>query len=154
MGSSAESSRLTGVEQLQWITEKTHVAWETLGVIQRMLIKAESEKDTLKLTCLIDKVHRIRASLTGVEERTDALRESISSGRTTEAIENFLILRTYIDRIFSLRVEAENCIGSFDVVFGETGTTMRINDTLPSEYSNEDNLVIHVDPPEHASGFF
>ncbi len=149
-----EDSSLSGAQQLEQVESKTLECREIIVSLQRNLDRALKERDTLKSTCLDDKLTQARASMMGIEERTVALRGDIRAGRSKEANQNFSILKIYIARIFELKAEAENCLGEFDVSFGNTATTVTGGETLPSDVFSSYTPEVVVDPPEHASGFF
>ena len=159
---------LSGPEKLAWVEKMLPVTRQVYAYISTMLNNAEKEKDTLKITCLDDKLNQVRVSLTGVEDRTASLRAALSSGRTIEVDQNFSILKIYVDRILALRSEAETCLGEADVVLGNTTTKTTVDDKITpadpstgeipklegSSSSPGEVPEVEVDPPEHASGFF
>jgi hypothetical protein len=159
---------LSGPEKLAWVERMLPVTRQVYTAIRAMLSQAEEERDTLKITCLDDKLNQVRVSLTGVEDRTASLRAALSSGRTVEVDQNFSILKIYVARILGLRSEAETCLGEADVVLGNTSTATSVDDKITTADPSTGDVPqleggassaggipeIEVDPPEHASGFF
>ncbi|MCP4677049.1 MAG: hypothetical protein GY854_16350, partial [Deltaproteobacteria bacterium] len=83
---------MSGQQQLEWIRTKTEEAKRIGFRVQNMLDQARKEKDTLKITCLNDKLTQIRVNLKGVEERTQALQIAVQSQDTSTANQQFSIL--------------------------------------------------------------
>jgi hypothetical protein len=146
---------LSGAQMIAWVDEQMGVARGIYRRVQNMLDRARKEKDTLKITCLDDKLTQIHVNLQGIEERKSALEVAVKGGDTSTANQQFTILKIYVSRIQGLMAEAENCIGDSDVVIGETETIVTIDDDItvvdPSETPEID---IAVDQPPHASGFY
>jgi hypothetical protein len=148
---------LTATEKIRWVEGKTEEARRISHVVQNMLDRARKDKDTLKITCLNDKLTQIHVNLRGVEERTQAMRTAVDSGDTTTANQQFAILRIYISRIEGLKAEADNCLGEVDVVLGETDTVITVDDDITPEDPSADVPIVDdigIDQPPHASGFF
>ena len=149
-------SKLSPQEQLSWIKEQTASAQSILHHIKEKLEKARKDKDTLKLTCLDDKLTQLNVTLRGVEERTKSLEVSIQTGNTTAADQNFAILKIYIDRIYKLNAEGENCLGESDVVLGKTSTTTEVDANIsiydPDDPSEDIPVDVGTSPPSELSG--
>ena len=86
---------LSSAEKIRWVENKTEEARRISQVVQNMLDRARKDKDTLKITCLNDKLTQIHVNLRGVEERTQAMRAAVESSDTTTANQQFAILRIY-----------------------------------------------------------
>jgi hypothetical protein len=148
-------SEMSGQQQVAWAGEQASAAKGIGRRIQSMLDRARKEKDTLKITCLDDKLTQVNVNLRGVEERASALKVSVQGGDKATANQQFTILKIYFSRIRGLMAEAESCVGDVDVVLGEAETTVTVDDnitqedptTLPGEQ-------VGVDQPPHASGYF
>ena len=146
---------LSGAQMIAWVDEQMGVARGIYRRVQNMLDRARKEKDTLKITCLDDKLTQIHVNLQGIEERKSALEVAVKGGDTSTANQQFTILKIYVSRIQGLMAEAENCIGDSDVVIGETETIVTIDDDItvvdPSETPSID---VGIEQPPHASGFY
>jgi hypothetical protein len=148
-------SSMSGAQQIAWVEEQMGVARGIYRRVQNMLDGARKEKDTLKITCLDDKLTQIHVNLQGVEERKSALEIAVRGGDSSTANQQFTILKIYISRIQGLMAEAENCIGDSDVVIGETETIVTIDDDITVEDPTETpDIEIGIDQPVHASGFY
>jgi hypothetical protein len=146
---------LSGAQMLSWVEEQIGVARGIYRRVQNMLDRARKDKDTLKITCLDDKLTQIHVNLQGIEERHAALEVAVKGGDTSSANQQFTILKIYVSRIQGLMAEAENCIGDSDVVIGETETIVTIDDDITLEDPTEvPDVDIGVDQPVHASGFY
>jgi len=146
---------LTGPQMIAWVEENLGVVKAIYRRVQNMLDQARKEKDTLKITCLDDKLTQIRVNLKGIEERAEALRVAISAGDLVTARQQFAILKIYVARVQGLQAEAENCIGDSEIVIGQTDTVVTIDEDItiedPSDYPE---IEIAVEQPPHASGFY
>jgi hypothetical protein len=146
---------MSGPQQVAWVEEQTRNVKQIYFQVQNMLDQARNEKDTLKITCLNDKLTQIHVNLRGVEERSEALKIAVQSGDSTASNQQFSILRIYISRIQGLKAEAENCLGEVDVVLGKTETTVEVSDDITVE---DPSIIVDVDviveQPPHASGFY
>jgi len=148
-------ANLSGAQRVAWVDEQMAVVKGIYRRVQNMLDKARQEKDTIKITCLDDKLTQIHVNLRGVEERQAALEIAMNSGDGSTADQQFTILKIYISRIQGLMAEAESCIGDTDVVIGESETTVTIDEDITVEDPTEPpDVPIGVEQPPHASGFF
>lgn len=146
---------LSGAQMVAWVDEQMGVARGIYRRVQNMLDRARKEKDTLKITCLDDKLTQIHVNLQGIEERKSALEVAVRGGDTSTANQQFTILKIYVSRIQGLMAEAENCIGDSDVVIGETETIVTIDDDITADDPSETpDVDIGIDQPPHASGFY
>jgi hypothetical protein len=146
---------LSGAQMIAWVDEQMGVARGIYRRVQNMLDRARKEKDTLKITCLDDKLTQIHVNLQGIEERKSALEVAVKGGDTSTANQQFTILKIYVSRIQGLMAEAENCIGDSDVVIGETETIVTIDDDITVEDPSETpDVDVGIDQPPHASGFY
>ncbi len=148
---------MSGQEQIAWVESKTESARGIANQVQNMLDQARKEKDTLKITCLNDKLTQIHVNLRGIEERTEALKTAVRANDTTTANQQFAILRIYISKIEGLRAEAENCLGEVDVVLGETETIVTVDEDVTPDDPSEDVPIVDdigVEPSPHASGYY
>lgn len=146
---------LSGAQMVAWVGEQMGVARGIYRRVQNMLDRARKEKETLKITCLDDKLTQIHVNLQGIEERQSALEVAVKGGDTSTANQQFTILKIYVSRIQGLMAEAENCIGDSDVVIGETETIVEVDDDITLEDPSETpDVEIGVDQPVHASGYY
>ncbi len=151
----ADDTNLSGTQMVAWIDQQMGVVRGIYHRVQNMLDRARKEKDTLKITCLDDKLTQIHVNMRGVEERKSALEVSVGAGDTASAKQQFVILKIYVARIQGLMAEAENCIGDTDVVIGESETIVTVDEDITLEDPTEPfNVEVGVDQPPHASAFF
>ena len=150
------SEKMTGREMIEWVEAQSASAQTSMSAVRRLTEQAGKEKDTIKITCLDDKMMQMSLSLTGVEERTEALRSAVTSGDLKSARQNFEILKIYFSRILGLSAEAENCLGESDVVLGKTETTMLISGDVTVEDPSAEDIDgdLGVEQPPQISGFY
>lgn len=149
------SSNLSGRQKVEWVASQMGVARGIYQRVQNMLDKARKEKDTLKITCLDDKLTQIHVNLRGIEERQAALEVAVSGGDNSSANQQFTILKIYVGRVQGLMAEAENCIGDTDVVVGESETIVEIDEDISIEDPTEvEDITIGIEQPPHASAFY
>jgi hypothetical protein len=148
-------SEMSGQQQIAWVGEQTSAAKGIGRRVQSMLDRARKEKDTLKITCLDDKLTQINVNLRGIEEREAALKVSVQGGDRATANQQFTILKIYFSRIRGLMAEAESCVGDVDVVLGEAETTVTVDDNITLEDPSSSPVEqVGVEQPPHASGYF
>lgn len=155
-GQEEDNDNLSGTQQVHWVEERLTEARSALDHVRGMLEQARGEKDTIKITCLDDKMAQIDVSIQGVEERAGLLKLAVNAKDTVTAGQNFSILKIYFSRIFGLDAEAENCLGESDVVLGKTETTMTVSGDITIEDPSEEEISAEfgVDQPAHISGFY
>ena len=150
------TQNLTGAQQIAWIEEQMPVVKGIYRQVQGMLDRARKEKETLKITCLDDKLTQIHTNLRGIEERKAALEVAVNGGDKASADQQFTILKIYVARVQGLKAEAESCIGDSDVVIGESETIVEVDEDVTMEDPSQGDPDVQVDVGQtpHASGFF
>ena len=149
---------MSGVEQIAWVQTKTSESRAICSRVQTLLDRAREEKDTIKITCLDDKLTQIHVSLRGIEERAESLKIAHNANDVTTANQHFSIIKIYVSRISGLSAEADNCLGETDIVLGKTETTVEIEGDInvdPSEEASQET--IEGPPPDelvHVSGYY
>lgn len=144
-------------EQIQWVQAKNIECKAIQDRVENLLTSAKEEKETIKITCLEDKVAQISAGMRGIEERTASLRSAHDAGRTEEANQHFSIVKIYLSRIAGLGAEADNCLGETDIVLGKTETIVTIDgdtDVDPSRDYTESVDIVDPSELDHASGYY
>ncbi len=150
-----EEQLLSGPQQVAWAGEQLNIARSIQQQVESMLDQARKEKETLKITCLDDKLAQIKVNLRGMEARKDALETAIQSSDSASANQHFMILKIYASRIQGLEAEAESCVGDSDVVLGDAETVVEIDENITVEDPSEEEFELPwVDQPQHASGFY
>lgn len=138
-------SQMTGQQMMDWVAEQTSIARQTKIVVQNMLDQSRREKDVINTSCLDDLLTQINVNIRGIEERTEALKTTITAGDQDAANQQFTILKVYFTRIQGLMAEAQNCVGDSDVVLGESETTLTIDEDITGADPSED---LGESPPE------
>jgi hypothetical protein len=154
-GDPADDAKMTREQKIGWVEEQVASAQQVYRRVESMLEQAKKEKDSIKITCLQDKLTQLEVNLQGVEERRMLFEESLSNGDAIGSEQQFTILRIYVARVQSLMAEAENCVGEGDVVIGESDTILTIDQDVTGEDPTEPiDWQVGVDQPVHASAFF
>jgi len=154
-GDSIGEEKMTREQKVAWVEEQVAAAQHIYQRVESMLVQAKKEKDSIKISCLQDKLTQLEVNLQGIEERRMLFEDAIANDDAGDADQQFTILGIYISRVQSLMAEAENCIGEGDVVIGDADTTLTIDDDITGEDPTDPvDWQIGVDQPIHASGFF
>jgi hypothetical protein len=154
-GSLIGEEKMTREQKIAWVEEQVAAAQAIYQRVESMLEQANKEKDSIKISCLQDKLTQLEVNLQGVEERRMLFEDALSRGDGADADQQFTILRIYISRVQSLMAEAENCIGEGDVVLGDADTVLTIDDDITREDPTEPvDWQVGIDQPVHASGYF
>jgi len=154
-GDSFGEEKMTREQKIAWVEEQVAAAQQIYKRVESMLAQAKKEKDSIKISCLEDKLTQLEVNLQGVEERRMLFDEALANGDAAGAEQQFTIIRIYISRVQSLMAEAENCVGEGDIVLGESDTTLTIDDDITGEDPTEPvDWQIGVDQPVHASGYY
>jgi len=154
-GDSAGEKEMTRREKVAWVEDQVGMVQSVYARVESMLEQAKKEKDSIKISCLQDKLTQLEVNLQGVEERRALFEESEARGDAAGTDQQFRMLQIYVSRVQSLMAEAENCVGEGDVVIGESDTVLTIDDDITREDPTEPvDLQVGVDQPVHASGYF
>jgi hypothetical protein len=154
-GDPADDAKMTREQKIAWVEDQVASAQQVYRRVESMLEQAKKEKDSIKITCLQDKLTQLEVNLQGVEERRMLFEESLSNGDAIGSEQQFTILRIYVARVQSLMAEAENCVGEGDVVIGESDTILTIDQDVTGEDPTEPiDWQVGIDQPVHASAFF
>lgn len=154
-GDSAGEEKMTREQKVAWVEEQVSSAQHVYKRVESMLAQAKKEKDSIKISCLEDKLTQLEVNLQGVEERRMLFDEALSSGDAAGADQQFTILGIYVSRVQSLMAEAENCIGEGDVVIGESDTVLIIDEDITGQDPTEPvDWQIGINQPVHASGYY
>jgi hypothetical protein len=147
---------MTGAQQITWVEQQLVSARSIRRQVESMLDKARKEKETLKITCLDDKLTQIIVNLKGMEDRQGGLQAAVQGGDTTSANQHFMILKIYASRVQGLKAEAESCVGDSDVVLGESETIVEVDEDITLEDPSDDpiDFELFVEQPPQASGFY
>jgi hypothetical protein len=159
IGSSGDSAfgdeKMTREQKVAWVEQQVGSAQSVYTRVESMLEQAKKEKDSIKISCLQDKLTQLEVNLQGVEERRMLFEDANSRGDTADSDQQFRMLQIYISRVQSLMAEAENCIGEGDVVIGESDTTLTINQDITNEDPTEPiDWQVGINQPVHASGYY
>lgn len=145
-------------DRMEWVKQQMDVSKTVFRRVQNMLDRARREKDTIKITCLDDKLTQIHVNIRGMEEREAALRAATETNDDSTSEQQFTVLKIYVSRIQSLWSEAENCIGESDVVIGNSETTVTVDEDITVEDPTNEGQDIYqqigTEQIPHASGYY
>jgi hypothetical protein len=149
------AEKMTRKEKLAWVEEKVGEAYQVQSRVRSMLEQARKEKDSIKISCLADKLTQIEVDIQGIEDRRSAFDEALSSGDEANTEQQFTVLQIYISRVQNLMTEAEKCVGESDVVIGESETTVTVDEDITVEDPSDNTIIIiGIDQPIQMSGFY
>jgi hypothetical protein len=154
-GATGASANMTRQEKVEWVEAQVGQAYQIRGRVQSMLDQSRKEKDSIKISCLTDKLTQLEVNLQGVEERRSAFDEALSGGDSANIEQQFTVLQIYITRVQSLMSEAENCVGEGDVVVGESETIVTVDENITVEDPTDPTeMQIGIDQPVQASAYY
>jgi hypothetical protein len=150
------ADKMTRKEKISWVEEQVGQAYQVRSRVQSLLDQARKEKDSIKISCLADKLTQLEVNLQGIEERRSAFDEALSGNDNANVEQQFTVLQIYISRVQSLMAEAENCVGEGDVVVGESETIVSIDEDITVEDPTNPSDVeqIGIDQPVQASAYY
>jgi len=146
---------MTRQEKIEWVESQVGQAYQIRGRVQSMLDQSRKEKDSIKISCLTDKLTQLEVNLQGVEERRSAFDEALSGNDSANIDQQFTVLQIYVTRVQSLMSEADNCVGEGDVVVGESETIVTVDENITVEDPTDPTeMQIGVDQPVQASAYY
>ncbi|MFH1438499.1 MAG: hypothetical protein ABIJ56_22510 [Pseudomonadota bacterium] len=92
--------------------------------VQNLLDQARKAKDIIKITCLNDKLTQINVNIRTYEDRMQALGNSMKTGDKAARNHEFNVLVVLEQKVVTLRMEAETCIGEAEGYLGKTEVTV------------------------------
>lgn len=146
---------LTPAEQTAWADEKHATIVQTREYAARLLGEArrDDRPDIVRINCLNNKLMEINAQVGTFEDRRTALREAIGVGDDDRRRHEYRVLVVVYQKIQSLRLEAEACIGEGGGYMGEA----RIRVTRPDQEVDMTEVEVpdvFLDRPPHGSGYY
>jgi hypothetical protein len=130
-------------KRMSWVNEHSAQAKSAYSHVQNMLDQARQEKDSIKITCLDDKLTQISVNLRGIESRKGAFEAAVSSNDSDASQQHFTMLTIYSSKINSLASEAESCIGGNDVVLGESETKVTVSEDISVDDPTKKGVVVY-----------
>ncbi|MEW5850342.1 MAG: FecR family protein [Myxococcota bacterium] len=103
---------------------------DALKVTLDLLSKARLKKDIVLLNCVNERLTQIKGVLKVAEEASTALQEHAAAGQDSEARVAYSKIVLAKERIATLRVQAQNCVGAEGYYGGETEVVTDIDPEL------------------------
>jgi len=152
-----QEANLTPQEQLGWADEKYTTVVQTREYASRLLAQARQadRPDIVKINCLNNKLMEINAQIQGFEDRRNSLREAINLGDNDRRMHEYRVLVVLYQKVQSLRMEVEACIGEEMGYMGAPQiTVVREPGLTPQDLTQIDIPDVVLDRPPHASGTY
>lgn len=113
-------TKMTGDEMVQKAETTLAKLRGIRKYVQNLLEQARKAKDIIKVTCLNDKLTQINVNIRTYEDRIQSLKNAIKVGDKSARDHEFKVLIVLEQRITTLRMEAETCIGEAEGYLGKT----------------------------------
>jgi hypothetical protein len=116
------------------------------------LAEAKRKKDVVKALCLDDKAKQMKLASDTAKDRVLDLTSAVSQNDPDRSKHEFTVIQVLRERVQTLIVEAQQCIGEETGFVGNTDVTVDIDPALPDADPSDfpdDSLV--SDPPELSS---
>jgi hypothetical protein len=152
-----QEANLTPQEQLGWADEKATTVVQTREYASRLLATARQadRPDIVKINCLNNRLMEINAQIQSFEDRRNSLREAINLGDNDRRMHEYRVLVVVYQKVQSLRMEVEACIGEeAGWVGGSHTTVVRDPGMTPFDFTTVDIPDTVLDRPPHASGTY
>lgn len=152
-----QEAGLTPQEQLGWADEKYTTVVQTREYAARLLASARQadRPDIVKINCLNNKLMEINAQIQSFEDRRNSLREAVQLNDNDRRMHEYRVLVVVYQKVQSLRMEVEACIGEEMGYMGTPAVTVLQDPNL----TLIDMTTVEVpdpllDRPPHASGYY
>ncbi len=152
-----QEANLTPQEQIGWADEKYATVVQTREYASRLLAQARQadRPDIVKINCLNNKLMEINAQIQGYEDRRNSLREAISLNDNDRRMHEYRVLVVLYQKVQSLRMEVEACIGEeFGYMGAPSVTVVRDPGMSPVDLTEVEFPDPILDRPPHASGTY
>jgi len=152
-----QEANLTPQEQIGWAEEKYGTVLQTREYAARLLAQARQadRPDIVKINCLNNKLMEINAQVQSFDDRRNSLREAISLNDNDRRMHEYRVLVVVYQKIQSLRMEVEACIGEEMGYMGAPAVTVvRDPGMTPQDFTEVDLPDPFLDRPPHASGSY
>ena len=149
-----QEAELSPAEQTAWADRQLEDMQQLARRIQGMLDQARQEQDIIKERCLDAKLAELNATIRSFESVRQRHATAVQNRNDELRNHNFRMLYIMTERVRSMRVEAEGCVGGPEVTFGRTEVTTEVD---PSITTDDPSLIpvdqILFDRPPSGSGY-
>jgi hypothetical protein len=151
-----QEANLTPQEQMGWADEKYTTVVQTREYAARLLAQARQadRPDIVKINCLNNKLMEINAQIQSFDDRRNSLREAIGLGDGDRRMHEYRVLVVLYQKVQSLRMEVEACIGEEFGYMGAPSITVLRDPGMPQDLTEVDLPDPILDRPPHASGTY
>ena len=152
-----QEANLTPQEQLGWADEKYTTVVQTREYASRLLAQARQadRPDIVKINCLNNKLMEINAQIQSFEDRRNSLQEAVGLGDNDRRMHEYRVLVVVYQKVQSLRMEVEACIGEeFGYMGAPSVTVTREPGLTPVDLTEVELPDPILDRPYHASGTY
>jgi hypothetical protein len=127
---------------------------ETQRRVQMLSVKAQKDKDMVKLNCVNDKLTQLKGHMTVSDQSMTSLTMDIAKNDDTARTHEFTRITILYQKVVTLGTEAEQCIGEDVSYVGATRVDVEIDPSIPPTDPTEPPLPIPiVERPPEASPF-
>lgn len=123
-------SKLSGKEMQQKADGMLTEMRASLRSSLDLIAQARRQKDVVRLNCLNDRVTPMKGVLKVAEDAAQGLQEQAASGDLEAARGSYTKIALARERIATLRVQAQNCVGAESYYGGDTEVTTDVNPQL------------------------
>jgi hypothetical protein len=141
--------------ELAALSQRSIGEMETLGAgIRDDLRAARAQRDVVKTLCLNDKLTQVDVAIRAARERRQSLELAVARSDADQAAHELTIISVLRHRVDAVRAEANQCIGTTDLVDeGETVTQPYVEPGLPEDPDGYPGGDVFIEPPSCSSCF-
>ena len=146
---------LTGEQQIARADSFMGLMQTTRHRVMGLLDEARRARDIIKATCLNDKLTQINGNIRVAEDRVQNLHTAVQSNDEGRRTHEYTILVVVRQKVDSLGIEADQCIGEERWYTGATRVETRIDAEIPEEDTTRvETPVFIIERPPAASGYY
>jgi hypothetical protein len=153
-----QEANLTPQEQIAWADEKFTALENTRDYAIRLLSEARGEDrpDIIRINCLNNKLMEINAQILSFGDRRTSLGEAVRLGDNERRMHEYRVLVVVYQKVQSLRVELELCIGEGGIITtgGASVTPLLDPSVQNADLTGVDLPAPLMDRPPHGSGYY
>jgi phosphotransferase system HPr-like phosphotransfer protein len=149
-------STVSGAEMLEQGREYRAQIESTALQIQAQVLQAKSDKDVIRLNCLIDKQTQVKVNGNIMDQALQSLQETVSRHDEGAQLHEYTRITIVNQKVQVLRTEADACVGAETNYVGRTKVVVEVPPGLQNNVDQptpSEPPVSVVDRPPPASPF-
>ena len=135
-----KAAALSPGETVKQAREYKQKMGETKGRIDKLLDRANKQKDVIKINCLQDKSIQVKGHISVADQSLGALDGAVQRSDDGARQHEFMRLTILFQKVVVLGTEAENCIGEDVSYVGDTKVQVDVDPNIPSEDPTQPQL--------------